>query len=91
VYTVADSSGAASQARVVVTVGGAGPPVAEDDVYAVGTNAVFEVPAPGVLGNDRDPGGGALVATLLHDARWARSTSRPTGGFTYSRPPASAA
>jgi len=39
-------------------------PVAVADAYEAGTNERVEIPAPGVLGNDRDPDGDQIVAVV---------------------------
>ena len=63
------------------------PPVTNDDVVTVLEDGSLTVAAPGVLGNDRAPAGGALTATLLYDVTGGSLDFRSDGSFTYVPPP----
>jgi len=55
-YTVSDGNGGTDTATVTITVNGVNDaPVAVDDAFETGENAVLNVTAPGVLQNDSDP------------------------------------
>jgi VCBS repeat-containing protein len=80
------SNGAADSAPVLVTfriVTTNQPPLANGDVYAVTRGGVLSFNAPGVLGNDSDPRGAALVATLVMGPFHGQVTLNPDGSFTY--------
>ncbi len=65
------------------------PPVAVDDVYAGTPGQVLEVPAPGVLANDRDPNGLEIRARLISGPTSGELEFQPEGGFRFT-PPAEA-
>jgi len=58
-------------------------PVARDDAYAVEQDRTLAVPAPGVLGNDEDPEGGALTAHLESSPTHGMLTLATDGSFQY--------
>lgn len=60
------------------------PPVAVDDLYAVRRGTTLQVPAPGVLENDVDPGGLPLSAQLVTPAVKGTLNLSSTGGFSYA-------
>ena len=60
-------------------------PVAGDDAYVNTIGPDITVVAPGVLGNDGDPDGDALTATLVGSVTDLAFNS--DGSFTYSGPP----
>ncbi|NPC97835.1 Ig-like domain-containing protein [Nocardioides sp. zg-DK7169] len=59
-------------------------PTARDDDYALTQDQVLRAPAPGVLGNDSDPDGDVLTATLARDAVHGTVTLAASGAFTYT-------
>ncbi|MCE7980091.1 MAG: hypothetical protein DYG89_02770 [Caldilinea sp. CFX5] len=67
--------------------GGNPAPVAMDDSYNVGVNAVLSVAAPGVLGNDSAADGDALTAALVSGPSNGRLTLNADGAFTYTPNP----
>ena len=70
-YEVSDGHGGTATATVTITVTGVidHPPVANPDGYAVDNNAVLNGSAAGgVLANDTDPDGDALVVDQLNGA-----------------------
>jgi hypothetical protein len=70
-------------ATVLLTVASTAPSAAGDS-YAVAENGTLGVPAPGLLGNDSDPGGKALSAVLLGAPVNGTLALRADGSFTYT-------
>jgi len=66
--------------EVVSSTGG---PAAVDDGYAGVASSGLTIGAPGVLGNDTDPGSGPLTAAVDAPPRYGSLTLRSDGGFTY--------
>jgi hypothetical protein len=62
-------------------------PVATHDVYEVVLESVVEVAAPGVLTNDVEPDGQALVAVLDRGPSKGTLTFSPDGSFSYAPGP----
>ena len=60
------------------------PPVAVDDGYTLSEDTVLTVDPPGVLGNDHDPDGDPLTATLLTSVTHGELIFHPDGSFTYT-------
>ena len=65
----------------VFTVGGV--PVAKDDSYVAPRGVTTTIPASGILGNDSDPDGDALTATLVNGPEYGGLALRPDGSFDY--------
>ena len=63
------------------------PPVARDDDYQVEKGGVLAVPAPGVLANDSDSEGNALVAALENEPDFGFVNLNPDGSFVYTPGP----
>ena len=81
---VDEGNEANNEGEATVTVGAPNQaPVARDDVYAVGQDQTLAVPAPGVLGNDEDPEGGALTAHLESSPTHGMLTLATDGSFQY--------
>jgi hypothetical protein len=59
-------------------------PVAGDDSYATDQDAVLNISAPGVLGNDTDPEGGTLSAVLVSGPANGVLLLNSDGSFTYT-------
>ncbi len=59
-------------------------PTAVDDFYTTPMETPLTVPAPGVLGNDLNPGGGTLTSTLVDTPTYGSVTLNPNGSFTYT-------
>ena len=59
-------------------------PTANDDSYSVVTGNMLSVPAPGVLGNDTNSGGGTLSAVLVTQPSNGSLTFNANGSFTYA-------
>ncbi len=61
------------------------PPVAVDDTYNINEDTTLNVAAPGILGNDSDPDGDALVAALGTGPAHAQNFAlNANGSFTYT-------
>jgi uncharacterized protein (TIGR03382 family) len=66
----------------------AGAPVAMGDAYVGSVDVPLEVAAAeGVLSNDREVGGGELVAELVREPRRGQVELRDDGSFTYTPEP----
>jgi hypothetical protein len=63
------------------------PPVAHNDSWSVPRDGFLDVPAPGVLANDKDPEGHALTVLFLTKPAAGTFTAGSGGGFTYRPPP----
>jgi VCBS repeat-containing protein len=59
-------------------------PTALDNTYGVAENSILNVGAPGVLGNDSDPNGDSLTASLVSDVTNGSLTLNADGSFTYT-------
>jgi hypothetical protein len=59
-------------------------PTSSDDSFIVNQGGALNVGASGVLGNDRDPDGDPLTATLNSAPTSGSVSLRPGGGFTYT-------
>ena len=60
------------------------PPTAVDDAYTVALGQTLIVTAPGVLGNDHNPGGPTLSAVLVDEPVEGTLSLNPNGSFTYT-------
>ncbi|UCG46718.1 MAG: tandem-95 repeat protein [Phycisphaerales bacterium] len=85
-YKASDgTSQSASAATVTVTVNPINDaPTAGDDAYNMTQDTVLSVPAPGVLGNDNDVDGDAIVAVLVADVLHGSLVLNQDGSFSYS-------
>jgi hypothetical protein len=63
------------------------PVLARDDQYASTAGEVLSVPAPGLLSNDVDAGGTALVASLASPPLSGTVSVSPDGAFVYTPNP----
>jgi fibronectin type 3 domain-containing protein len=59
-------------------------PEAEGDSYDVREGRTLEQPAPGVLGNDSDPDGDGLTASVVEEPTDGSLTLEENGGFSYT-------
>ncbi|HEX7153789.1 MAG TPA: Ig-like domain-containing protein [Thermoanaerobaculia bacterium] len=59
------------------------PPVSNPDAYNVAEGGTLNVPAPGVLGNDSDPDGNPITATLVTGPSNGTLTLNADGSFEY--------
>lgn len=85
---VTDAAGLFDQKTFTITlVAAPPPPVANDDSYEVKVSQTLVVPPAGVLGNDVNPGSGALAAAKLTDPDAGAVTAFGSdGGFTFEAP-----
>ncbi len=85
-YKASDgTSQSASAATVTITVNPINDaPTAGDDAYNMTEDTVLSVPAPGVLGNDNDVDGDAIVAVLVADVLHGSLLLNQDGSFSYS-------
>ncbi|CAA6677916.1 MULTISPECIES: Ig-like domain-containing protein [unclassified Lentimonas] len=60
------------------------PPVAQNDIYLIVENQARSISAPGVLQNDYDADGDALVATLVTEPSSGTLTFDADGSFDYT-------
>ena len=77
------SYAAATSAAVALAPANTAPTAAPDSYTFVG-GTVLSVPVPGVLGNDSDPQGDPLRATLVSGPANGGLILRPDGSFTYT-------
>ncbi|HZM15727.1 MAG TPA: Ig-like domain-containing protein [Candidatus Krumholzibacteria bacterium] len=83
--TASDGQSVATD-EITVTVGGTGPnlpPVAQRDAYEMEVDGTLWVDVPGVLANDTDANGNALVAELVTPPAHGELTLASDGSFTY--------
>ncbi len=84
---VTDAAGAFDQKSFTVTLQASAAPLAVNDAYIVKPGGTLAVAAPGVLGNDSNPGGGALTAQKLTDpTKGVLSAFDADGSFTFVAP-----
>ncbi len=87
-YTITDGTLHSTPATVTVTVNAANaPPSARSDAYATPEATLLAVGAPGVLGNDTDPDGDTLTASVVTGPSHGRLQLEATGGFAYTPDP----
>ena len=60
------------------------PPTADADAYTTAQDTPLTVPAPGVLGNDSDPDGDTLTASVNTGPAHGMLTLHADGSFTYT-------
>jgi VCBS repeat-containing protein len=70
--------------KTYVVVATNAPPVASDDAYTTAEDTPLSVAAPGVLGNDTDPEGDALSASLVSGPAHGTLTLNADGSFAYT-------
>src|SRR5207247_10399378 len=84
-YTASDGLGGTDVGSVALTVNPApDPPSAVNDSYTVIQNNTLVTASPGVLGNDTDPDGDALTATLVTSTTHGSLTLNANGSFSYT-------
>ncbi|HET9153354.1 MAG TPA: cadherin-like domain-containing protein [Solirubrobacterales bacterium] len=59
-------------------------PISKGDSFSVNQGGALSIPASGVLGNDSDPDGDPLTATLESAPANGSVSLQPDGGFTYT-------
>jgi hypothetical protein len=84
-YKATDGTTDSNAATVSITVSTINdPPAAAADAYTTAEDTALTVAAPGVLGNDSDPDGGALSAVLVSGPAHGTLVLRANGSFTYT-------
>jgi hypothetical protein len=89
-YTVDDGNGGTATGTVTITVNAVpDPPAAADDAYVTAQGVALVQAAPGVLVNDADGGGGALIVDTTPVAGPANGSLAlaADGSFTYAPVP----
>lgn len=81
-YFAHDGDVAGNETTVSINV--YGPPAGTDDTYATDEDTDLVVAAPGVLGNDTDPNGWQLSATLVSGPSHGSLTLDADGSFMFS-------
>jgi hypothetical protein len=85
--TYASDDGTVVTERLCITLAGCGEiPEAQDDEYEAMLGTVLEVMAPGVLGNDFDPDGDPIFASLLNPPALGDVILNSDGSFRYTAP-----
>jgi hypothetical protein len=82
-YKASDGTEDSSSATVSLTVANSAPE-AYDDSYSTEKNTPLAVEAPGVLDNDSDPNGDALIAILIAGPSNGSLSLRLNGSFIYN-------
>ena len=85
-YIATDSQGGLSAAATVsVTISNQNDaPSAANDSYSTSEDTPLVMVAPGVLGNDSDPDGDAITASLVSGPLHGTLTLNPNGSFSYT-------
>ena len=81
-YHANDASASSADTTVTITVTN-GAPVPVDDVYSIAWSQPLVVGAPGILGNDTDPDGDALTASVVSGPSNGILLPNANGSFTY--------
>jgi VCBS repeat-containing protein len=85
VYKTGDGSTESGEATVTITVNPVNDaPSATDDAYSTDEDTALTIDAPGVLGNDADPEGDPLSATVVDSPTNGTLTMNSDGSFTYT-------
>jgi VCBS repeat-containing protein len=88
VYEICDTFAACDTAAVNITVDPVNdPPAAISNTYYADEDAMLDVPAPGVLGNDYDAEDDPLTAVLNSGPSHGELVLDPDGSFTYTPDP----
>ena len=83
-FRVSDATATSALATVSITVAAANDaPVAVNDSYVLTLPSLI-VPAPGVLGNDRDVDGNSLTAVVVSEPSKGALVLNANGSFTYT-------
>ena len=83
-YQASDGPASSSVATVSITLAPANdPPTSAPDAHSLGEDGSLVLPAPGVLANDSDPDGDALVATAASATAHGTLTLAPDGALMY--------
>ena len=84
-YTASDAVNFSAPTTVTITVTASpASPGARDDTFTVAAGSTLNVPAPGVLGNDTDPGSPTLQAAVGQGPAHGTLALQPNGAFSYT-------
>jgi VCBS repeat-containing protein len=84
-YKASDGTAESGLATVTITVNPVNDaPSAADDAYSTDEDTAMTIDAPGVLGNDADPEGDPLSATVVDSPTNGTLTMNSDGSFTYT-------
>jgi VCBS repeat-containing protein len=83
-YRAVDDDDAESESTTVTITVTATAPTAAADTYSTRTNLALTTAAPGVLGNDENPAGGAMTAEVVTNPANGTVALQANGGFTYT-------
>ncbi len=83
-YTASGFNSTPFVMRATVNTLGNNPPVAANDAYTIAGGSTLTVAAPGVLGNDSDPDGSSLSASLVSSVSHGSLTLNSDGSFIYT-------
>ena len=81
-YHASDATASSADVAVTITVTN-GAPVPTDDVYSIAWAQPLLVSAPGVLGNDTDPDGDPLTASIVSGPGNGTLLPNANGSFSY--------
>ena len=87
-FTYRDTNGTSNSNTATVHITVNAPPVAVDDAYVTNPGVTLTVSAPGVLGNDSDPDGDPITASLVTATAHGLVTLHADGSFVYVPAPA---
>ena len=83
-YNASDGSANSNTATVIINVNSRNDiPAALADFYAVNENQTLAITSPGILANDTDSDGNALVASIVTNVNHGTLTLNPNGSFNY--------
>ncbi|HET7712503.1 MAG TPA: Ig-like domain-containing protein, partial [Thermoanaerobaculia bacterium] len=82
-YKATSGGTESAPATVTLTVTPNTPPVATDDSYSVLQRGTLNVPARGILTNDRDADGDPIIPTIDTQPLYGNVSLRADGSFTY--------
>ncbi len=86
-YRASDGQATSNLATVTITVNPVNdPPLAVNDTYVMFANTTLTVNLPGVLANDSDPEGDAIIAMNFSAASVGGLSAMANGGFVYTPP-----
>lgn len=84
IYKANDGKNDSNIATVSITVNPINDaPIAANDIYNIGQDAILSVPAPGILSNDADVDGDSVTANLINAPSSGNLLLNSNGSFTY--------
>ena len=83
VYTLNDGELDSNEATVTINVKENQPPISNADTYSVLENTTLLIPANGVLTNDKDPDGDAIIVSIEQESTQGEVILNEDGSFIY--------